>query len=377
MSGNKLKSLKGREILNSKGDPTVEVELKTDAGVFFASVPSGTSKGKYEALEKEAKVAIKNINEIIAPKLIGRDLTQQKEIDEFLIKLDGTKNKSRLGENSLLAVSIAVCRAGAKEKNLPLWKWISKISGEKPILPETSVLMTEGGLHAKGGGSIQEYMAVAPFEKTKIIYQRLQEIISQDEKIKIERGLEGAFVLPFENPKDVLDLILQAAGKEKIKIILDIAASHSSEKNTEYYLDLAKQYPILGLEDPFTQDDWKGWQKLNAKLKNSKIMVIGDDLTATNPERIKMAQNKKACNAVIIKPNQIGTVSETIESAKLAKSFGWKIIVSHRSGETMDSFIADLAVGIGANFIKSGAPFPKERMAKYNRLAKIEEELQK
>ena len=182
--------------------------------------------------------------------------------------------------------------------------------------------------------------------------------------------MEGAFIPNLKETKKALDLLMKVGKKKKVKIILDVAASHSRLKRTpEYYLNLAKEYPILGIEDPFPQDDWQNWKRLN-----SKLLIIGDDLTVTNPNRIKLAQRRKACRGVIIKPNQVGTITETIEAAKLAKSFGWKIVVSHRSGETLDDFIADLAVGVGADFIKSGAPFPKERMVKYNRLVQIEKE---
>lgn len=374
--------------MNSKGKPTIEVVLATDFGRFLASVPSGTSKGKYEAKEKEAKIAVKNINGIIAPKLIGRDPTQQKRIDDFLIKLDGTKNKSKLGANAILAVSIVVLRAGAKAQNLPLWKWISKISKTKPKLPIPSVLYIEGGLHGKGGLDIQEVMVLSG-EKTfgeklrtaKKIYYDLSKILNKKYGKKGTKiGLEGAFILPIKDIKEALNLLIKAGGKKKIKIILDIAASSLRfKKSADYYLNLVKQYPIFGVEDPFGQDDLKGWNKLKeeAEKKNVKLTIIGDDLTVTNPERIRMAHRKKLCNAVIIKPNQIGTVSETIKATKLAKSFNWKIIVSHRSGETKDDFISDLAVGTGADFIKAGSPSKPERMAKYNRLLEIEKEIKK
>lgn len=360
----KIRKIKAKEILDSRGKPTIEVELTTDFDISRASVPAGTSKGKFEAEIKDAKTAIKNINEFIGPKIIGKSTIYQKRIDNFLIKLDGTKNKSRLGANATLAVSIAVLRAGAKAQKLSLWKWISNIAGVKPRLPLTSILLIEGGLHGKGGSDVQEFMIVASLSLAEKIYQKLK-------KYKFKTGLEGGFIVPLKNTEKILDLILKTAGKEKVKIILDIAASHGCLlKTPAYYLNLIKHYPILGIEDPFPENDWRNWQKLS-----SKLLIIGDDLTVTNVEKIKEAYKKKACNAVVIKPNQIGTVSETIAAAKLAKSFNWKIMVSHRSGETMDDFIADLAVGIGADFIKAGAPSKPERMAKYNRLLNIEKEL--
>jgi len=394
----KIKSIKTREILNSRGNPTIEAEIQTDFGKFLASVPSGTSKGKYEAVEKEAKIAIKNINEVIAPKLTEKDPVQQKEIDEFLIKLDGTKRKTRLGANAILAVSIAVCRAGAKAKNFPLWKWLSKIAGTKPALPRPGILVLEGGLHSKGDLSFQEIMVVSKaksfrenFENGKKIFSVLGKILKKKyDKSGIQQGMEGAFTPPIKNTKEALNIVMEAIEKagflEKAEIVIDAAANSFFQKGKYYfdgkimdngellnfYLEIFRQYPIRAIEDPFAEDDKEGWPILS-----SKFLIVGDDLTVTNPERIKIAQKNKFCNGVIIKPNQIGTVSETIKAAKLAKSFGWKVIVSHRSGETTDSFISDFAVGVGAEFIKAGAPAKKERMAKYNRLVKIEEELHK
>ncbi|MDD2697039.1 MAG: phosphopyruvate hydratase, partial [Candidatus Pacebacteria bacterium] len=233
-------------------------------------------------------------------------------------------------------------------------------------------------LHGTRSLDIQEFMGVFPAESfreklntAKTVFHKLGENLTK------KYGLEGGFS-PNLKTKEVLDLLTKVGKNKRIKIILDAAASCSSIiKTPQYYLGLIKEYPILGIEDPFPQDEWENWQRLNAKCKmqNAKLLIIGDDLTVTNPQRIRLAHQKKACNALIIKPNQIGTVSETIEAVKLAKSFGWKTIVSHRSGETMDDFIADLAVGLGADFIKAGAPFPEERMVKYNRLVKIEKEI--
>jgi enolase len=386
-----IKKVKARQIRDSRGKLTVEAELTADLGRFFASVPSGTSTGKFEAKVKEAKDAIKNINEIISPKIAGKKIDSQKRMDDLLIKLDGTKDKSGLGANSTLAVSVAVLRAGAKAQKLPLWKWISKISGMRPKLPYPSLLQIEGGLHAgKGGTDIQEFMTVLQgrsfgenLRQGTKIYNALRTILLKKYGQKaVNLGLEGAFVPSIKNAEEILYLIMAAAKKvglgKKVKIILDVAASHDYPRKTvAYYLDLLERYPILGLEDPFPENDWRNWRLIMSKVKNKKqkVMVIGDDLTVTNVERMKEAHRKKACSALIIKPNQIGTVSETIMAANLAKSFGWKIIVSHRSGETMDDFIADLSVGIGADFIKSGAPSRPERLAKYNRLIKIEKEL--
>jgi len=414
---NKIKKISAREILDSKGNPTIEVELTTDLGVFLASVPSGVSRGKYEAVELRdggrryhglgVLKAVRNINEIIAPKLKGKEVIEQKRIDDIMIKLDGTENKSKLGANAILAVSVAVCRAGASAKNLPLYQHIAEIyTGQTRvnyILPVPSVLMIEGGAHAGNELDFQEFMIV-PQEKsfTKAlqvaseIYHQLKEIIkAKYVDLAINVGDEGGFAPSVRVPEEAINLILGAAKnlgyQNKIKIILDVAASQFYIKGTykmrigaftregflNYYSDLVQKYPIFGLEDPFSEEDWEGWQKLISKSQFliSKPLVIGDDLLATNPKRIKLAKEKKACNAAIIKMNQIGTVTETITAAKLAKSYGWKIMVSHRAGETCDDFISDLAVGIGADFIKAGAPARGERVAKYNRLLRIEEEL--
>jgi enolase len=386
-----IKKVKARQIKDSRGKFTVEVELTADSGRFFASVPSGTSTGRFEAKAREAKDAVRNINEVIGPKIARKEIDTQKQMDGLLLRLDGTKDKSNLGANAILAVSVAFLRAEARAQGLPLWKWISEISGMRPRLPYPSILQIEGGLHGgKGGTEIQEFMTVLQgrsfgenLRQGTKIYNALRAILLKKYGQKaVNLGLEGAFIPSIKNAEEILSLIMAAAEKaglsEKVRIILDIAASHDCPRKTAaYYLDLLERYPVLGLEDPFPENDWKGWQAITAKVKNKKqkVMIIGDDLTVTNVKRMKEAHGKKACSALIVKPNQVGTVSETIMAAKLAKSFGWQTIVSHRSGETMDDFIADLAVGIGADFIKSGAPSRPERLAKYNRLIKIEKEL--
>jgi len=405
----KIQKIKAREILDSRGNPTIEVDLITNQGLFRASVPSGVSKGKYEAVEKKAKIAVNNVNKIIAPKLKGKVPAKQKEIDNLMIKLDGTKNKSKLGANAILAVSQACCRAGAKSTNLPLYRYISRLSrgrtSTKLSLPAPSVLLIEGGAHAGNELDFQEFMIVPqikPFSKNlqiaAEIYQEIKKIIKQKYiDLAINVGDEGGFAPPARVPEEALNLILKAAKnlgyQNKIKIILDVASSQfftddkykmkfgvfTSEGLLRYYSDLIQKYPISGLEDPFSEEDWEGWKKIKSKVKSqkSKVLIISDDLLATNPERIKAAFSKKACNAIILKPNQIGTITETIEAGRLAKSYGWKVMVSHRSGETCDDFISDLSVGIGADFIKAGAPARGERVAKYNRLLRIEEELKK
>jgi len=399
-----IKKIQAREILDSRGMPTVKAELTTDFGKFSASVPSGVSTGKYEAVElrdedgKGVSIAIGNIEKIIAPVLAREDLTDQKRVDDILIRLDGTENKSRLGANAILAVSIAVCRAITKEKNFPLYKYISEIAAVGYGLPKPSFNMIEGGKHAANNLAFQEFMVVPQkstfkenFQIGKEIYKSLKKILENKfGKKNINLSKEGAFAAPLRETAQAIEFILEAAKntgyEDGIKIAIDAAASEffengsyktdgvifSREQLADFYLNLIKKYPIISIEDPFAEEDYDAWSSFIYH-----ILVFGDDLTATNLERIKMAADKNLCNALIIKPNQIGTVTETIEAAKLAKSYGWKIMVANRAGETKDDFIADLAVGIGADFIKSGAPFPKERMAKYNRLLDIEKTLKK
>ncbi|MDD5145256.1 MAG: enolase [Candidatus Pacebacteria bacterium] len=401
----KVKFICAREILDSKGMPTVEAELKTNSGNFLASVPSGISTGKYEAAElrdsdgKGVKKAIENIEKIISPALENEDLNDQKRIDEILITLDGTKNKSRLGANAILPVSIAVCRAIASSKAISLYQYISEISADPIIkLPKPSFNMIEGGKHAKSGLAFQEFMAVPQSESFKEnleggkkVYKKLGEILN-NKFPKVELSAEGAFASPEKEISKVLDLLSEAiedvGKKDMVKIAIDAAASEfcengnykigdeiiSGKELVELYKGLAKIYPIISVEDPFFEEDFDNFSQLK-KETNDKFIILGDDLTATNIERIKLAKEKDACSGLILKPNQIGSVTEAIDAAKLAKSFGWKIMVANRAGETEDSFIADLAVGISADFIKSGAPFPKERMAKYERLAEIEKEV--
>ena len=411
-----IKSIKAREILDSRGNPTIEVELETDFGKFLASVPSGASKGKYEAVELRdggkryhgmgVIIAVKNINEIIGPKLIEKDPTCQKEIDDLMIELDGMENKAKLGANAICGVSMSVCRAGAAAKNLPLWKYISTLLiYEINRIPKPCFNVINGGAHAGNELDFQEFMIVpqAPTpnsgggfsENLRIgteIYHQLKGILSKKYgKLATNLGDEGGFAPPIKFPEEAIELILEAAKKlnYEIKIILDVAASQffkngkykmkigvfTREGLMRYYEKLIKNYPILGLEDPFAEDDLEAWQIANGKLQMANLLIVGDDLTVTNPRRIKMAKEKETCNSIILKINQIGTVTEALEAAKLAKEFGWKTIVSHRSGETNDDFISDLAVGIGADFIKTGAPARGERIAKYNRLLKIEEEI--
>lgn len=393
----KINSIKARKIVDSRANWTVEVDLVTKEGLFRSSVPAGASKGKYEAPTLSPEKAVKNINEIIGPKLKEEKATAQKEIDNFL-------NPEKFGANATTAVSLALCRAGAKAKNLPLWQYIKEQVGDlssKVKLSLPAFNMINGGAHAGNDLDFQEFMVI-PQDKSFSknleigveIYQELKRVIKERySKLAINLGDEGGFAPPVRVSEEALDLILTAARnlgyQDKIKIILDIAASQFYRKEKyqlkigpftkegllNYYSDLIKKYPILGLEDPFAEDDWEAWKMANCKLGPGNLLIIGDDLLVTNPERIKMAKERNVCNGAIIKINQIGTVSQAIEAAKLAKSFGWKIMVSHRSGETCDDFIADFASGIGADFIKTGAPARGERVVKYNQLLRMEEEI--
>jgi len=429
----KIKLIKAREILDSRGNPTIEADLITDYGLFRSSVPSGASKGEYEALElrdggkrylgRGVLRAVQNINEIISPKLVGKDPTRQREIDNLMIELDGTESKSSLGANAILAVSMAVCRAGAAAKKIPLYHYLNEIYRgrastklvEDGPLPISCFNIINGGVHAGNELDFQEFMIVPACNASRSdagrpqldsfsknlpaaseIYHNLKEILLEKfGKFAINIGDEGGFSPPLIFSEQALDLILEAIEKSgyknSVKIAIDSAASEffidgkykmkkvifTREGLLNYYFELLKKYPIISLEDPFAQDDFEGWEKINSQfpIPNSQFIIFGDDLLATNIERIKLAKEKNLCNGLILKMNQVGTTTETLDAAKLAKSFGWKIMVSHRSGETNDDFISDLTIGISADFIKAGAPARGERVAKYNRLLEIEEEL--
>ncbi len=404
----RIRTLNAREILDSRGNPTIEVSLKTEQCLVKASVPSGASVGKYEAVELRDNdkrynglgvlKAINNINKTIAPKLKDKSVVDQKGIDNLLINLDGTDNKSKIGANAILAVSMAICRAGAIVSEKKLYNYIAHLYGQDKVsLPQLSFNVINGGVHAGNDLDFQEFMIVpkkkkineAVREATEIYHSLKKDIKKRYSSMAVNVGDEGGFAPPVSDPEDAIKLILDNA---KIGLIIDVAAgefkntdgykmgikSFNGEEFVNYYLYLARKYPILGIEDPFHEDDWQNWHNLSSRLKKQKsnLLIIGDDLLATNPKRIQQAEQEKACNAMILKINQIGTISESIQAAKLAKSFKWKIIVSHRSGETNDDFISDFATGISADFIKSGAPARGERVAKYNRLMEIEQELQ-
>lgn len=426
----KIKNIKAHEIADSKGNPTVEVQLETSKGSFTASVPSGKSTGKHEALElrdidgKGVLIAIKNVNNIIAKKLKGLDVTDQSKLDELMIRLDGTENKSALGSNAILPVSIAILKAGAADKKVPLYQYISEISnllypqglpaGASQILnlkmPLPMFNILEGGAHVPMTRSskildgetvgtdnhldFQEFMVVPQkksFSENLIlankIFNNLKEILIKNYGQDLKMGDEGGFAPHISKTEQALFSLKNAIGSDYAKIALDIAASEfykegkyflegnefSRTSFLDFYKDIVNRFDVILIEDPFSEDDWQGFEEITRELKNT--IIVGDDLTATNVKRIKESKAKNACNGIIIKPNQTGTITEAIKACKLAKSYGWKIIVSHRSRETMEDFISDFAVGVGADFVKFGSPIQEERMVKYGRLLKIEKEL--
>jgi len=410
----KIKKIIAREVLDSSGNPTVEAEIKAYSCCVRAIVPSGASTGVHEALElrdndkkrydgKGVLNAVNNINGIISKKLIGLNCTKQREIDNTLIELDGTENKSKLGTNAILAVSMAVCKAGAAEKGMPLYKYIAQLgSNKKLVLPVPMVLVLEGGKHADQSSDLQEFM-IMPKAKNfseairwgSEIYHSIGKVL-KSKGFNINVGFEGAYGPRLGSNEKVLQMIIEGiknAGYEpgkEIMIAIDSAASEFFENEkynlkvdgkifdgngmADFYSDLANRYPIFSIEDGLAQDDWESWTILMKKLGN-KIQIVGDDLIVTNVQRLQKAIDKKAINAVLIKLNQIGTVTETIEAVNLAKKNGFNSIVSHRSAETEDPFIADFAVGMGTGQCKFGATARSERTAKYNRLLRIEEEL--
>ncbi|CAH2014719.1 unnamed protein product [Acanthoscelides obtectus] len=415
-----MKHIFARMIFDSRGNPTVEVDLITDLGLFRAAVPSGASTGIHEALElrdgipteyhgKGVSKAISNINDIIGPELLKKefDVTQQREVDEFMIELDGTPNMSRFGANAILGISLVVCKAGAAKRGLPLYKHIADLAGNSTlILPVPAFNVINGGSHAGNKLAMQFYFNLKAGSRS---YIQLSVGWTTNESFlsmfscrfgldATAVGDEGGFAPNIPTAKDALVLLRDAIAKAgytgRIDIGIDVAASEfykgslynldfknpkSDKKNwmkPEKLLDLYKTYlkefPIVSIEDPFDQDDWKAWTAMTASVD---IQIVGDDLTVTNPVRIQKAADEKACNCLLLKVNQIGTITQAIEAHKLAKENGWGTMVSHRSGETEDTFIADLVVGLGTGQIKTGAPCRSERCAKYNQIMRIEEEV--
>lgn len=417
----KIKGVRAREVLDSRGNPTVEAEAWTKKNVSRAIVPSGASTGVHEALElrdkdkrylgKGVSKAVSNVNKVIAKKIAGMPCEEQEEIDAVMLELDGTKNKSKLGANAILSVSMAVSRLAAMEQEIPLYKHIGQLSGNKKyILPVPSMNVLNGGVHAGNKLDIQEYMILPVGAKTfrealeisAEVYQNLKIVIKEKYgKDAINVGDEGGFAPPLSRPEEPLDLIMAAvekAGHEKtVKLGVDAAASEFFEQDKngrkaakgnyvlegaeltpgmllERYGRMIDSYPIVSLEDAFSQDDWSAWSSFTRKY-GGRVQVVGDDLLVTNVERIRKALKEKACNTLLLKINQIGSITESIDAARLSLKSGWNVMVSHRSGETEDPYIADLVVGLGTGELKSGAPCRSERTAKYNQLLRIEEEL--
>jgi enolase len=407
-----IKRIKAREILDSRGNPTVEVDLFTKSGLSRASVPSGASTGKHEALElrdggkrylgKGVLKAVSNVNSTIAEKLVGRDCTKQKEIDELMIELDGTSNKSRLGANAILAVSMAVCKAGASESNLPLYAYVCDMVDSKRLsLPVPQMNVINGGLHAGIENDVQEHLII-PYgaesfsdalrmcsETYHTLKKKLKERFGNS---AIHVGDEGGFVPPMKSVDERLEFMSEAIEElgytQEFALGIDAAASEFyhdgkyriSEKEysvaelSDFYGELCERFKLVSIEDGFSEDDWNAWNLLESKL-GQKIQIVGDDLLVTNVTRIKRAMKMKACNALLLKLNQIGTVSEALDAFRLARKAGWNVIVSHRSGSTEETFFADLVVGLDAGQFKYGAPARSERTCNYNQLLRIEEAL--
>ncbi|RFT16901.1 MAG: Enolase [Candidatus Saccharicenans subterraneus] len=406
--------VKAREILDSRGNPTVEVELRLEDGtVATAGVPSGASTGVHEALElrdgdkkrysgKGVLKAVDNVNRLIAPEVCGLDACDQSGLDARLLALDGTPNKSRLGANAILGVSLAAARAAARSLGLPLYRYLGGLSARFLPVPFFNIL--NGGVHANWQGpDLQEFMIApvgAPSFREALrwgseVYQALKGVIKA-RGYATGVGDEGGFAPALKKNSEALDLIVEAIEKagyqprDQVAIALDPAASGfyeeglynlrtegrkvSSAEMVEMYAGWVEKYPIISIEDGLAEDDWEGWKLLNQKL-GSKIQLVGDDILVTNVERIKRGIAEKIANSVLIKLNQIGTLSETIQAIETARQAGWTAMVSHRSGETVDSFIADFTVAMGTGQLKTGAPCRGERVEKYNQLMRIEEEL--
>lgn len=410
-----------RQIFDSRGNPTVEVDVHSDLGLFRGAVPSGASTGVYEALElrdkgadyhgKGVQAAVDNVNNNLGPAVLKKnfDETEQKEIDQFMISLDGTENKKQFGANAILGISLAVCKAGAAKKGVPLYRHIADLAGHHDVLlPVPAFNVINGGSHAGNKLAMQEFMLLPVGAKSfseamrmgSEIYHHLKSVIKKKYgQDACNVGDEGGFAPNILENKEALELIKAAVEKagytKEIKIGMDVAASEFCKEGPKYdldfknpdsdpndwlepkqladlYLDFIANYPIVSIEDGFDQDDWSAWTEF---MSQTDIQLVGDDLTVTNPKRIQTAVDTKACNALLLKVNQIGSVSESIEACKAAQDAGWGVMVSHRSGETEDTFIADLVVGLNAGQIKTGAPCRSERLAKYNQLLRIEEEL--
>ena len=392
----KIKNVKGRQVFDSRGNPTVEAEIiLQDETIGTSIVPSGASTGRYEAhelrdknndyLNKSVFDAVKNINDKISKALQNKDSINQSEIDKILISLDGTENKSNLGANSILAVSIANLKAAAKFSRKEIYEYIN--NENKPLcMPYPLMNIINGGAHANNSLEIQEFM-IRPdgaknfkecMQMSFLVIQNLKKDL-ESKKISTSVGDEGGFAPSLGSDEEAIEVIMSSIsasgfkpGKD-ISICLDVAANElKTPKNVQYFLDLVKKYPIKSIEDPFSEDDWDNWKNLTGKIK---AQIVGDDLFVTNKKRLEKGIKEKSANTILIKPNQIGTVSETLETIKLAKNNNFKTIISHRSGDSEDTFIADLAVATNSSQIKTGSLARSERVAKYNRLLRIEERL--
>lgn len=412
----KIKKILAREILDSRGFPTVEADVYLSDGSFGrAAVPSGASTGSNEALElrdgdkryngKGVLKAVNNVNTTIAKALIGVKATEQQKIDKMMIDLDGTPNKSKLGANAILSVSMAVARAAASANKMPLYAYIRKVYGIKDknyLIPTPMLNIINGGKHADSGLSVQEFMIVPVGAKTfrdairisSEVYHNLKKILTS-KGYTVSVGDEGGFAPKIFTHEAVLETIMEAVSKagytnKEIKIGIDAAASEfykdgkyifegttlTSKELSAKYEEWRKYFPIISYEDPLAEYDWEGWQNLT-KMMGKKLRLVGDDIFVTNPLIFEKGITEDVANAILIKLNQIGSLTETVEVINMAKKNGYSTIISHRSGETEDSFIADLAVAVNAGAIKTGAPCRSERLCKYNQLIRIEEELDK
>ena len=415
----KIQDIKSMQILDSRGNPTVQVEVITEDGyVGKASVPSGASTGSFEAVElrdgdknnylgKSVEKAVENVNKRIAKKIIGMNVYDQRKIDIEMIKLDDTPNKSNLGANAILGVSLAVAKAAAHSLGIELYQYIGGIYGMEMPIPMMNIL--NGGKHSENNINIQEFMIMPVGEITFAerlkrgteIYHTLKKVL-KEKGHNVGVGDEGGFAPNLNDEEDALECITEAIKKagyepgKDIKLALDIASTEMYEEAkkigekgyyfwktkelktenemVEYLINLCEKYPISSIEDGLAEEDWEGWKILTEKLGN-KIQLVGDDLFVTNPKRLQRGINRNIANSILIKLNQIGTLTETLETIKLAKKNGYNVIISHRSGETEDTTIADIAVAVNAGQIKTGAPCRTDRVAKYNRLLYIENEI--
>eukprot|EP01033_Poteriospumella_lacustris_P002207 gene2207-1611_t len=417
-----IKDIHAREILDSRGNPTVEVDLTTEKGVFRASVPSGASTGTHEAVElrdggsryvgKGVLTAVNNVNQVLGPQLLGMDETDQHGIDHKMLGIDGTPNKSKMGANAILGISLAVAKAGAARKGVPLYRHFADLAGNHKdlVMPVPSFNVINGGSHAGNGLAFQEFMVLptgAPTfaESMRIgteIYHALKTVTKKKYgQDAVNVGDEGGFAPPIKNNKEGIELLMhaiEAAGHlDSVVLGMDVASSEfhvdgkydldkkvrqpgstakmlTGQELGAFYQDLCREFPIRSIEDAFDQDDWENWTAFTKQV-GKDVQIVGDDLTVTNPKRIAQAAKLGACNALLLKVNQIGSITESIDAVKLAKQSGWGVMTSHRSGETEDNYIADLAVGLCSGQIKTGAPCRSERLSKYNQLLRIEEEL--